>query len=131
MIKNEDRGAVVKTYSGQGQITFPLGGKISSYFTLAEYGSGERLLTCTGRFTKASYSGWEQLVSRYQIEPSEPGSRKEGLAGRFEGQTDDKIRLKIQRMFLIASQASAVGPDNLTLEMRFDPQDVSLLPAAE
>ncbi|HMA34594.1 MAG TPA: hypothetical protein VKY74_08940 [Chloroflexia bacterium] len=121
-------GDIVHTHRGQGQITFPLGGRIQCYFALAEYSTGKRLLTCTGRFPKAGYASWERLVSQYQVDPHLPAAQKRWLAERYEGRTDDDRQLKIQQMFLIHAQASDIAQKTLTLQMQFECQDATLLP---
>ncbi len=123
-----DYGAIVSTHSGKGEVSFPLGGKIQSYFTLVEYATGKRVLTCTGRFTKASYPGWERLVSQYQIEPGARTAQKAWLAERFAGRTDDEQQVTIGQMFLIGAKADEVGKNNLQLHMQFDCQDATLAP---
>ena len=54
-------GEIVQTYHGQGEITFPRGGRIQSRVTLTHYTNGRYLLACAGRFAPASYPAWEQL----------------------------------------------------------------------
>jgi hypothetical protein len=123
-----DDGEIVQIYKGKGEITFPLGGRIQSYFEMAEYATGKRLLTCTGRFTKTAYASWERLVSQYQVDPSKSAGQKGQLAERFEGQTEDRRQVSIKRMFLTGTQVSDIGTNNLTLQMQFDCQDVTLSP---
>jgi hypothetical protein len=125
-----DNGEVVQTLKGRGEITFPLGARIQSYFELTEFATGKRLLICTGRFTKASYNTWERLVSQYQMDPSKAGAPKGQPTERFEGRTDDERPLTIARMFLTGTQVSDIGQNNLTLQMQFDCQDVTLGPEA-
>lgn len=125
MTENDE---IVKTYTGQGQITFPRGGRIQSNFLMTEYASGKRLLTCSGRFAKAGYAGWEQLVSHYQVEPRIPTVKQAWRAERYEGRTEQNEQLTIEQMFLVNSRVSEVLTENLTLEMQFECQDASLLP---
>ena len=123
-----DNGEIVNVYKGKGTIKFPRGGSIQSYFELTEYSSGKRLLTCTGRFSKTGYAGWEQLVSHYQVESHISNAKQAWRAEHYEGRTDTEQQLTIQQMFLINSRVSEVLSENLTLEMQFDCADVVLAP---
>ena len=123
-----DDGEIVQSCKGKGEVTFPLGGRIQSYFEMTEYATGKRVLICTGRFTKTAYASWERLVSQYQVDPSKATGSKNQLAERFEGQTDDSRKLSIHRMFLVGTQVSDIGTNNLTLQMQFDCQDATLSP---
>ncbi|HUS14362.1 MAG TPA: hypothetical protein VM536_05000 [Chloroflexia bacterium] len=121
-------GEVVRTFTGEGEILFPLGAKIQSNFVLSEYNTGKRMLICTGRFAKAGYASWEQLVSHYEVDPIRLGPQKKWPAQRFEGHTVDNQQLTIKQMFLIGSLASAAGDKSLTLQMQFECQDATLVP---
>jgi hypothetical protein len=125
-------GEIVKKYMGRGEITFPLGGRIQSHFELTEFSTGKRVLTCEGRFTQASYPGWERLVHQYRLDGRLPlaTAQKRGLVEEFAGRTEDNQHLHITQMVLIAAQATGVAllNKNLTLQMQFDCQDASLSP---
>ncbi len=132
MRSSTNYGQIVKTYTGRGEITFPRGGRIQSYFKLTEYSTGKYLLTCEGQFSQASYPGWERLIHQYRLDPRLPleKAHQNGLVEQFTGRTEDNQQLTIRQMVLIAAQARglALFKSNLTLQMQFDCQDTSLLP---
>jgi hypothetical protein len=121
-------GTIVQTYVGQGEITFPRGGRIQSDFQLVHYREGKWLLTCTGRFARTAYPQWARLVQEYKVDPWRPASEQRWLAARYAGRTKDQQLLTIPQLYLLEAEASGEGEKTLTLQMQFDCESVSLAP---
>ena len=123
-------GEIVQTYHGQGEITFPRGGRIQSRVTLTHYTNGRYLLACAGRFAPASYPAWEQLVHQYRLETRLPlaQAREKGPVESFTGRLEDDRPLILGQMVLIGAEARGltVHNQNLLLQMVFDCQDVHI-----
>jgi hypothetical protein len=130
MHRKPSNGEIAHTYRGQGQITFPRGGRIQSRVTLTHYTSGRALLTCEGRFTPESYPAWEQLVHQYRVDERLTPARAQqtGQVERFAGRLEDNRTLTIERMVLISAQAQglAFAHQNVLLQMVFDCPDVQV-----
>jgi hypothetical protein len=121
-----DYGDIVQTYVGQGQITFPRGGRLQSDFQLVHYQQGRWLLTCTGRFVRTAYPQWMRLVQDYKVDPRQPASQQGWLAARYAGRTQEQQLLTIQKLYLLEAEARGEGEKTLTLQMQFDCEGVSL-----
>ena len=128
MHRKPSYGEIAQTYRGQGEITFPRGGRIQSRVTLTRYTSGRTLLTCEGRFTPESYPAWEQLVHQYRMDGRLTPARAQqtGQVERFAGRLEDDRPLTVAQMVLISAQAEglAFAHQNVLLQMVFDCQDV-------
>ena len=121
-----DYGEIVQTYVGQGEITFPRGGRLQSDFELVHYRQGKWVLTCTGRFARTAYPQWARLVQEYKVDPWRPAPEQRWLAARYAGRTQDQRLVTIQQLYLVAADASGEGEKTLTLQMQFDCHEVSL-----
>src|SRR5690242_20761108 len=121
-----DPADIVQTYVGQGEITFPRGGRLQSDFQLVHYRQGRWVLTCSGRFARTAYPQWTRLVQAYQVDPRRPAREQGWLAARYAGRTQDNRLLTIQQLYLLEADASGAGEKTVTLQMQFDCQEVSL-----
>jgi hypothetical protein len=130
MHRKPSYGEIAQTDRGQGEITFPRGGRIQSRVTLTHYTSGRTLLTCEGRFTPESYPAWERLVHQYRLDGrmTFATARQTGQVEHFAGRLEDDRPLTIGQMVLISAQAQglAFAHQNLLLQMVFDCQEAHL-----
>ena len=130
MHRKPNYGEIAQTDRGQGEITFPRGGRIQSRATLTRYTTGRTLLTCEGRFTPESYPAWERLVHQYRVEGDLTRAKavQTGQVARFAGRLEDERVLTIGQMVLISAQAEglAFAHQNLLLQMVFECQDTHL-----
>ncbi len=130
MHRKASYGEIARTERGQGEITFPRGGRIRTRATLTHYTNGRTLLTREGRFTPESYPAWEQLVHQYRVDGRLTPARavQTGQVASFAGRLDDDRPLTIGQMVLITAEAQglAFAHQNLLLQMVFDCQDTHL-----